>query len=445
MIKGYAVIARPASATLLTSLVVGRLAGAAFPIAFVVSLANTRGYAAAAILQGIMVFALASTAPLRARVLDKFTVRRTIIPQSLLYLLLFAGLVATARQPEAPNWLVGVLALLSAISAPALDTAVRVSWRKMARNEEEVKSLHVLDSITEEAGFLLGPVLASILMLTAGVENGLLATAILISLSNLLTILTPVVRRELLAEVPPAETSSPDHVGLADGTWHRRLLATILGPITRSDLRETVLPVVVTGISFGLLAIAIPNIAAAGGNIAASGFLTATISAGGLIGGLVYGALKLKGSLWRRQAKLALLFGSPLALLPLADSPWFIGGILLISGLAVTPLYINSYLLIDKEIPADVRHEANSWVAVGNDLGYTVGIAVGGMIIAARDYSNALVGVAVVGILLVVIAIRGLSRPQSLMRDKLEHEKESTGDRNDCVEAEGLDRDSWPG
>ncbi|WP_275414910.1 MFS transporter [Planomonospora parontospora] len=163
------------------------------------------------------------------------------------------------------------------------------------------------------------------------------------------------------------------------------------------------------GTSFGLLAITIPGLAANHGSIATSGFITAAISAGGVIGGLAYGALNLRSTLWRRQAILSLIFGLPIVALLFTRSPWAVAAILLVSGLAVTPLYINSYLLIDEGIPSEVKHEANSWVGVGNDLGYTIGISVGGLLIAQHGVSSPLIGAGLIGAVLTIIALRGLT------------------------------------
>ncbi|MFI0421811.1 hypothetical protein [Spongiactinospora sp. 9N601] len=122
------------------------------------------------------------------------------------------------------------------------------------------------------------------------------------------------------------------------------------------------------GTSFGFLGIAVPALPATGGAIATSGYITAAISAGGVIGGLVYGALRPARCLWRRHAVISLVFGVPIIALLAARSPWSVAAVLMTAGPAVTPLYINSYLLIDRELPAGVRHEANAWVAVGNDV-----------------------------------------------------------------------------
>jgi hypothetical protein len=61
-----------------------------------------------------------------------------------------------------------------------------------------------------------------------------------------------------------------------------------------------------------------------------------------------------------------------------AHNPWTLALLLALSGTAVTPLYINAYLMMDSDIPPTAIHEANTWVPVGNNLGYLIGISIAG-------------------------------------------------------------------
>jgi hypothetical protein len=41
--------------------------------------------------------------------------------------------------------------------------------------------------------------------------------------------------------------------------------------------------------------------------------------------------------------------------------------LLVVAGLAVTPLYVNAYLMMDAGIPDHMIREVNTWVPVGNN------------------------------------------------------------------------------
>jgi hypothetical protein len=179
-------------------------------------------------------------------------------------------------------------------------------------------------------------------MLAAGLTWSLPVVTAIVGLNIAAILLTRDVRRNLLTDKTSPEPA-PESSTTESGRTVARVAQTVLGPIARPDLREILTPLVVMGTSFGLLAIAIPSDAAAHGNIAYAGFITASISAGGLVGGLIHGAATLRGSLWR-QALLSACFGVPALLLAFVRSPLLHALVLVIVGLSVTPLYINSFL-----------------------------------------------------------------------------------------------------
>jgi hypothetical protein len=132
------------------------------------------------------------------------------------------------------------------------------------------------------------------------------------------------------------------------------------------------------GTSLGVVGILIPLSADEAGAPGAAGFLFGAISLGGLIGALVYGALPMKSPLAVRQASLTLVVGLPLVPILFVHHPISLGAMFVVAGLAVTPLYINSYLMMDDGLPEAVIHEANAWVTVAYNIGYSLGLLVAG-------------------------------------------------------------------
>jgi MFS family permease len=372
----------------------------------VVASAHARGYAATAAIQGVWVLALTVTAPFRARILDRLGRERIIVPQTVVSLLILTVLATTAITPQVPLIAVMVIAGLSALASPSIDAVIRTTWRTIGGDEEEVKALHSYDSILEEFGFLFGPFLASVLMLAAGLRPALYLVLVAAAAGAVLALTTPEVRSALRtaqrtpvahpAHSPPLpEPRTTDRV--------RRFLATLAGPIASRDLQRIVAPLIFMGTVFGVLAILVPALCAAKARPADAGFVLACISLGGVAGAFIYGALKLSSSLRMRQAALGVLFGAPLVFAFLADNPWVLAGLLALAGLAVTPLYINSYLMMDADIPPRVIHEANTWVPVGNDVGYLIGISIAGAIVGhGTGFSTALVVISAVAGMLVL-------------------------------------------
>jgi MFS family permease len=125
---------------------------------------------------------------------------------------------------------------------------------------------------------------------------------------------------------------------------------------------------------------------------------------GGVTGGLAYATLQWNADLWHKYRLLALGFVLPVCAFAFAISPWLLGALLFLSGLFVTPIYSNAYLLVDKAIPERVRHEANTWLGATTDLANGASAIAIGAIVAGGNFRLALVvfsGYAVASLILV--------------------------------------------
>lgn len=56
-------------------------------------------------------------------------------------------------------------------------------------------------------------------------------------------------------------------------------------------------------------------------------------------------------------------------------------------------------------MPPAVIHEANVWVPVGNDVGYVIGITIGGALVAGAHTAGAQVAITIVAALLVSYSV----------------------------------------
>lgn len=383
---------------LLGCLSVQRIAVAALPVVVVVAAADLRGYAAAATIQGVSVIVATLSAPFRARLLDRIGRHRVIVPQTVLFgtlQFLFGAAVIVRSVPIA----VAVVAAAGpALTGPSMDSVIRTLWRTIGVDEHQVKVLHSYDSILEEIGFLAGPALASVLMLAFGQSAALFTTICILIAGYGVALASAEVRSALRVQLkPPAGGESP---GLPGGRA-RRFMRTLAGPIASRELQRIVLPLILMGSAFGVVGILAPALCAAAGQSENTGFLLAAISLGGIIGALAYSALKVAWPLRVRHAALGIMFGVPLIPAFAAGNPWALGALLLVAGLAVTPLYINAYLMMDAEIPDTVIHEANTWVPVGNNVGYVIGISVGGYLLGRHDTARAQLAVGIFAAIMV--------------------------------------------
>jgi hypothetical protein len=383
---------------LLGCLSLQRIASAGFPVVLIVAAADARGLWPAALIQGARVFTGTFTAPLRARVLDRVGRHRVIVPQTLLTatLLVLLGVAVTSRGVPFPLALAAAIA--PAALGPSTDSVVRTLWRDLGQDEQQVKALHSYDSILEEAGYLAGPATASVLMLGLGPDTALFTFIGAMIVGSCLVLLSRQVRSALRPR-PGAKTRSP--VPPRAGGRARRFARTLAGPIASPELQRIVLPLILMGSVFGVVGILAPALCARAGHSDATGFVLAAISLGGVIGAMIYNAAKITWPLRSRHAVLGLAFGLPLVFGFAADNPWALGGLLALGGLAVTPLYINAYLMMDDEIPPEVIHEANTWVPVGNNVGYVLGITIAASVLGHAGVQAALAAVSVFAAVLV--------------------------------------------
>jgi hypothetical protein len=338
------------------------------------AVAQERGLGAAALIQAVRVIASICSTPLRARVLDRFG-RRFVVPQTLVTSASLVGFALTAADSRNAIAVPLTLILVQTLTAPAMDAVIRSEWRQIGRNAEEVKSLHAADSVLEESGYLLGPVLVGALELGGSPAMALTASVTLV-VAGALTVFAPTAVRTALQK-PVAARPLPPTSQSGRVSRFARMLA---GPIATHELQRIVLPLLFMGTSFGVLGILIPLAAAEAGVPDAAGFLFGAISLGGLIGAFAYGALRLKSPLSVRQAALTLVVGLPLLPVSFLHHPIALGAMLVAAGLAVTPLYINSYLMMDDGLPESVIHEANTWVPVAYNIGYSIGILAAGFL-----------------------------------------------------------------
>ena len=138
-------------------------------------------------------------------------------------------------------------------------------------------------------------------------------------------------------------------------------------------------------LALGALEVTFPAFASAHGTPAAAGVLAGALSAGSVLAGLWYGAHGGSGAIVRRFALWALLFAVALVPLLAARSVGALGLLLIVPGLALGPLWIVLYTLVDANTPPGAGTRIFGWVVAVNNAGMSAGAAGGGALIAAHS------------------------------------------------------------
>jgi predicted MFS family arabinose efflux permease len=131
------------------------------------------------------------------------------------------------------------------------------------------------------------------------------------------------------------------------------------------------------------------------------------------VGGLVFGARQTRRELLDTYLVIGLIF--PLACLPLiaASSPLSMALLVLLAGAPIAPLITTRNELISHAAPHGTGTEAFTWLMTALIAGLSLGTAIGGAVIEAAGWPEAvLAGVAVGGAgAVIAFARRGTLRP----------------------------------
>ncbi|MFD6280976.1 MFS transporter [Streptomyces sp. NPDC060209] len=347
-------LARPPVRGLLTLAFLARTAAAVLPITLLLALAQSHGYARAALVGGGYTVVLAFCAPLRGRILDRYGAHRMLTVMGAATALLLA-LVACSVEFRWPWWTTLPLVIAATLSSPPLNAALRSSWRHLVTDEAQLKAVHSADSVLEEAGFVLAPLTAGAAITLVGPRHAYeTAAAAFVTITALYL---AAARRHHLGTTHSRPAATPAR---SARRW--------LGPLATPGTTTILLPLLVMGCVFGGTSVLVPAYTQHQHATALLGPLLAAISTGGVIGGILYATIDWKAGLRRKYQLLTLGFTLPTTLLFLARPLWLLATLLLLAGLFVTPLFINAFLLIDATATDNTRIEANTWVGASTDI-----------------------------------------------------------------------------
>jgi predicted MFS family arabinose efflux permease len=152
-------------------------------------------------------------------------------------------------------------------------------------------------------------------------------------------------------------------------------------------LNATVLVVSATYVAvggvFGAVDVVVVGFAAAEGAPALAGLALAVYAGGSLVAGLVYGVLRLPGTLATRFLATAVAFGLAAQLMWGVGSLVVLVGAGFLAGLTIAPVLVSGTSLAESRVPRAALTEALSWTTTGLTLGVTAGSALAGAAVDA--------------------------------------------------------------
>jgi predicted MFS family arabinose efflux permease len=317
-------------------------------------------YAAAGAVSGVYFVATAAGAPISGRLVDRRGQARILFSRALIFPALLACVCVLALV-DAPLALVGAAAAAAGALMPPVGASLRALWPRMFADPELRAAAYALEASLQEITFIVGPLLVA--LLTAAVSP-VLALAVAAAVGGVGTL--------LIAVTEPVRAWRPDerHSGSVLGALESRGVLTLVGLCA------------CLGAGFGGTEVGFPAFAEHHGGAELGSIPLSLFAAGSLVGGLVAGArVTIPPLQLLRVSTVLLTLGLALPLLG-----WSLPSMAVLAfaaGLAIAPVVMSAYGLVDAVAARGTAAEAFSWLTTAVFVGFSAGMALGGTLIDA--------------------------------------------------------------
>ncbi|GAA5012603.1 MFS transporter [Kitasatospora paranensis] len=396
MLSSYRqIFAAPGSLAFSASGFVSRLPISMTGIGVVTMLSLIRGsYGIAGAVTAVLALSAAVLGPQVSRLVDRYGQRRVSRPATLVAVAAGTALLACARL-GAPDWTLFVCAAGMGVM-PSTGSMVRARWAHLYSDApQRLHTAYSFEAVVDELCFIVGPILSIGLATAVFPEAGVALSGVFL----LVGVWLFTAQRRTEPPVHPVEHR-------AGGS-----------AIRSAGLQVLVVTFVATGAIFGSVEVVTVAFAQEQGHTAVASVVLAVYALGSCLAGVVFGALRPKGSLAGRF--LAGIAGMAVLMVPLVVVASLlhgtaglvgIGAALFLAGLSISPTMITVMALVERLVPAAQLTEGMTWTTTGLALGVALGSsAAGWMVDAAGAAAGYWVPVAAGGFA-AVTALIGLSR-----------------------------------
>ena len=328
--------------------------------------------------------------PLGSRAVDRWGQRQVV---RLLVLVHVAGLLALAWATvnAVPGAVLVLLAVVAGATQPATGALVRARWAHLLGGDRRLRTAFAFEGVLDEFIFVVGPPLATFLAVAVSAPAPVIASAALVAAGSALLLIQR-------GSEPPAGA---------------RRATTRGNPLRRVGVPSVLLVLLAIGGVFGSIDVATVALADQAGQRFAAGIILAAYAAGSMASALVLGARSSRGDDDGLPRVLLIASGALLIVtLPLLMRPGLItlGLLALLAGLAVSPVLITSFSLVEVLVEPGEITEGLSWAISAIGLGVAASAAGTGWLV---DQGGAAVGFTVTiasALTVAIIAIAGHGR-----------------------------------
>jgi MFS family permease len=344
---------------------IGRMQISMFSLGTVLLISSLTGrYGLAGLVAAAGAAGYALVSPLVARLADRFGQRAVLRPLVLVFAAATAALIASA-QARAPAWALLVSSGLAGAATPQLGSMVRARWSALLAGSELITVAFSLESVADEVIFVAGPVLVTLLATEVYPASGIAVAAAACVVGTLL------LAAQRTTE-PPVHPGDP--VPGAGRQPREHLLP--------ARCLVTLAPVYLFfGAMLATIDLATVDFAAGHGHKPLAGPILGGYALGSAVGGLWYGSRAWHTPLRRRFAVTLWAVAAGTATFWAMPGLAALAAVMFISGLALSPMLITGFSLIEQQAPPTRLTEGMAWLTSSISVGTAAGSATAGQVI----------------------------------------------------------------
>ena len=246
-----------------------------------------------------------------------------------------------------------IVALFLGLAYPPIQPAARAVYPTLVKTEAARNTMYSVDAILQEVIWIVGPVLATILIATTNTGIPFIVMAVIQIIGGLWFAFLPQVHD---APIPRSKKR--------------------MGSVLRSRLVKVMIVVNILFVG-SFSALEIGAVSAVGQ--AEAGFVIAMLSIGSVVGGLAFG--HRARSPYALSKQLAIVLVGDLLIFFNATSPIWLGVCLFISGIGVATAFATIGAIIGKAVKLEDTTEVYGWIGSGQNIGYGAGAAIAGIVV----------------------------------------------------------------
>ncbi|KVK39950.1 MFS transporter [Agrobacterium deltaense] len=337
-----------------------RLPIAMAPIGIVAMLSQTHGeYWLAGAVSATFALTNAALSPQISRLVDRKGQSKVLIPATIVSVIAFAALIIATNQ-RWPAWTLFLSAFLAA-TMPSIPAMMRARWTEIFRDRPELNTAFAFESAADELVYISGASLSVGLAVSLFPEAGMMISTTFLALGTFAFLL----QRATEPKVRPVESG------------RRQRSAIFLRPV-----QIITLALIFVGSTFATAEVSAVAITKALGQPEAASLVIGVYAIGSFVVGLILGALNPKMPLQRQLLiAVSVLALTALPLLVANTSVALLAFAVFLSGVAISPIFITSFGLIERRVPESMLTEGVTWVMTGIGIGMALGAFVSGWVI----------------------------------------------------------------